>query len=51
MKTFQIILNNNVIGTETVINMSANAVKMLCVRLGYPEGVTVKACLPVKVVK
>lgn len=46
MKTFQILLNNEgitkVIGVETVINMSANAVKMLCVRLGYPEGITVK---------
>lgn len=53
--TFQILLNNEgitkVIGTETVIKMSPNAMKLLAVRLGYPEGVTVKACLPVKAVK
>ncbi len=42
MKTFQILLNNNVIGTETVIKMSPNAMKLLAVRLGYPEGITVR---------
>ena len=43
MKTFQILLNNEVIGVETVISMSAKAVKMLCERLGYPVGITVRA--------
>ena len=43
MKTFQILLNNEVIGTETVIKMSPNAMKLLAVRLGYPENITVKA--------
>lgn len=43
MKTFQIILNNEVIGVETVIKMSPNAMKLLAVRLGYPEGISVRA--------
>lgn len=42
MKTFQILLNNEVIGTETVIKMSAKAMKILATRLGYPEGITVR---------
>jgi hypothetical protein len=43
MKTFQILLNGQVIATETVIRtMSASAVKVLCSRLGYPTDITVR---------
>lgn len=43
MKTFQIILNGEVIGTEVVgAFMSTSAVVLLAERLGYPVGCKVK---------
>lgn len=43
MKTFQIKLNGEVIGTEVVAKfMNLSAVILLCVRLGYPVGVEVE---------
>lgn len=43
MKTFQIILNNEVIGVEKVAKfMNESAVVVLAERLGYPANVCVK---------
>lgn len=43
MKTFQILLNNEVVGVEKVAKfMNESAVILLAERLGYAAGVTVK---------